>query len=531
MSEPSYNAATCAPAHSPIKMPIDLGIELGFIKGNTLTYAATHIKIIYDLCLEQLSICQLPPRCIRIFNMILRQTIGFKKREDNATTTRLEQLTKIRHDHVGEGIRYLSQRNIIKWRKGGKFNNYLSINFDFSSWGQCDPKKQNPNNDPTSLLPEHYRQPIDQGLSFDNDFDEMDDTFSDDDFQNNKEFPVQERITTPAKTTKIASCNTEKIVKEQTIKSQPLKSVNTEENRVSEKNAKQVSKPKSVIDADTIQIDKKEYQQLKKLEAEYTQFNQNKSTLEQQLFERQQQGERQQKNLQTYAQENSELKQYVEQVKAENIHLRKKDMNHHIQNNNQHINVQTPDYSQQSNSVTPTVTPSKLAESIADLNYPEQLSPHEQQALKALLFKASNQERLQDVLNLLDIRLSNTQQPLNNTVGYFASLLQKHRQGELDFSALKSFKNTQTIQDEKAINKGLQDRIGLLLEHHIHVQHYKRLMLECKTQKSDSEANRKNMAHYQHCYSDKHAKAVQARQSVFQYVEQHQLDKRLVAHL
>jgi phage replication O-like protein O len=531
MSEPSYNAATCAPAHSPINVPIDLGIELGFIKGNTLTYASTHIKIIYDLCLEQLSICQLPPRCIRIFNMILRQTIGFKKREDNATTTRLEQLTKIRHDHVGEGIRYLSQRNIIKWRKGGKFNNYLSINFDFSSWGQCDPKKQNPNNDPTGLLPEHYRQPIDQGLSFDNDFDEMDNTFSDDNFQNNEKFPAQETTTKPAQTTKIESCNTEKIVKEQTIKSQSLKSDNTEKNQDSEKKTKQASKQKPAMDANMIQIDSKEYQQLKKLEAEHTQFNQNKTILEQQLFERQQQSEIQQKNIQTYTQEISELKQYTEQVQAENTHLKNKNMNQHIQNNQHHINVQTPDYSQQSTSVTPTVSPSKLAESIADLNYPEQLNPHEQQALKALLFKASNQERLQDVLNLLDIRLSNTQKPLNNTVGYFARLLQKHAQGELDFSALKSFKNSQTIRDEKVINQGLQDLIGLLFEHHLQVQHYERLMTECKTRKSDSEANRKRLARYQHSYSENHAKAVQARQKIFQYVQHHQLDKNLISHI
>jgi hypothetical protein len=56
-------------------------------------------------------------------------------------------------------------------------------------------------------------------------------------------------------------------------------------------------------------------------------------------------------------------------------------------------------------------------------------------------------------------------------------------------------------------------------------------MTECKTRKSDSEANRKSMARYQHSYSENHAKAVQARQNVFQYVQQHQLDKRIVAHI
>jgi regulator of replication initiation timing len=104
-----------------------------------------------------------------------------------------------------------------------------------------------------------------------------------------------------------------------------------------------------------------------------------------------------QKNIQTYTQEISELKQYTEQVQAENRHLKNKDINQHIQNNQHHINVQTPDYSQQSTSSTHKVSPSILAESIADLNYPEQLNPHEQQALKVLLFKTSNQERLQSV--------------------------------------------------------------------------------------------------------------------------------------
>jgi phage replication O-like protein O len=169
MSATSYRPA-CASVQNTGKIPLALGVKLGFIKDNRFLFDYEHSKIIYDRCLDHISTCQLSARCLRVFNTILRQTVGFGKLEDHATTTRLEQLTKIRHDHIGNTLRYLSQRNIIKWRKGGKYNNYLSINYDFASWGERHPDKQNPNNDPTILLPDYYvKTPIDQGLCFDDD--------------------------------------------------------------------------------------------------------------------------------------------------------------------------------------------------------------------------------------------------------------------------------------------------------------------------------------------------------------------------
>jgi phage replication O-like protein O len=169
MSVTSYVPA-CPSAKNTNEISLALGVKLGFIKNNRFLFDYEHSKIIYDRCLDHISTCQLSARCLRVFNTILRQTVGFSKREDHATTTRLEQLTKIRHDHIGNTLRYLSKRNIIKWRKGGQYNNYLSINYDFASWGERNPQKQNPNNDPTILLPDYYtKTPIDQGLCFDDD--------------------------------------------------------------------------------------------------------------------------------------------------------------------------------------------------------------------------------------------------------------------------------------------------------------------------------------------------------------------------
>jgi hypothetical protein len=55
-------------------------------------------------------------------------------------------------------------------------------------------------------------------------------------------------------------------------------------------------------------------------------------------------------------------------------------------------------------------------------------------------------KKAQDILDLLAIRLDQTQPVLNNPIAYLACLVQKEQKNELDFSALQTFVRPQVIQ-------------------------------------------------------------------------------------
>jgi hypothetical protein len=55
-------------------------------------------------------------------------------------------------------------------------------------------------------------------------------------------------------------------------------------------------------------------------------------------------------------------------------------------------------------------------------------------------------QKAQDILDLLAIRLNQTQPVLNNPIAYLARLVQKEQGNELDFSALQTFTRPQVIQ-------------------------------------------------------------------------------------
>jgi len=61
------STASYTPACSAAQSPDELGVQLGYIIGNKLQFAGEQSKIIYDLCLKQVSACQLPAHCIRLF--------------------------------------------------------------------------------------------------------------------------------------------------------------------------------------------------------------------------------------------------------------------------------------------------------------------------------------------------------------------------------------------------------------------------------------------------------------------------------
>jgi phage replication O-like protein O len=540
MSETSYSTVAPAPVQSFADIPLDLGIQLGFIKDNHLKFDDEHCKIIYDQCLDHVTTCQLSSRCLRVFNAILRQTIGFGKLEDNATTTRLEQLTKIRHDHAGKVIRYLSKRNIIKWRKGGKYNNYLSINFDFASWGERNPSKQKPNNDPTALLPEYHRNaPIDHGIRFDNDEDIDEDLGTD----SNDNQPVKSSSdlinTLDNETLKaliidtvtdlldkqipIIDTATESLEKPASSIDDSIESLE-KPNSTIDNTTDSLEKPNSTIDNTTDslekpssisveetpqtlspieetslsvekphQIDLEEYTQIKEqVEQQNNVLKQNqadKKILEQQLVARYQYEQTQHKTIQSYEQQIASLKQEKASL--------------HVDNN-------------------PIQNHSNYAISSHDFTYPKTLSDAERQALLPLLNKVGEPEIAQKVLDLLKIRLTNTQIPLNSVVAYFAGLVKHHQRGELDFSALETFKDPMDAAAISAIKMGLRDLVGELREQDIRILHYKRML-------EDSESNRNKNAYNQTAYDNylselaaHEDKAKTAYYVVVDYVKKHE---------
>ena len=165
MSTALYNDATVS-AYGNTPLPAENGVDLGMIDGNRLNLLPEHALSIYIRCLNHLAMCQLSSRCTRVFYAILNQTVGYKKLEDNITTTRLESLTKIRHDHAGQAMRDLISMNLLIHRIGGKHRNWLSVNFNLVTWGNPNTKASDKNNDPTILLPRRYvEEPIDQGIA------------------------------------------------------------------------------------------------------------------------------------------------------------------------------------------------------------------------------------------------------------------------------------------------------------------------------------------------------------------------------
>ena len=141
--------------------------DQNIINGNHLNLFPEQALEIYKRCFNYLATCQLSSRCARIFCAVMNQTIIFGKLEDNVTSTRLQQLTKIRRDHAASAMRELAANNVIIHRRGGEFHNYVSINFNLESWGSGRANKAARSNDPRHLISDNYAdEAVDQGLKF-----------------------------------------------------------------------------------------------------------------------------------------------------------------------------------------------------------------------------------------------------------------------------------------------------------------------------------------------------------------------------
>jgi hypothetical protein len=108
MSTTLYNNA-CAPAHAKVNPAMT-----NRSPENRLALLPEHSTIVYKRCLDKLALCQLSLRCTRVFYIILNQTVGENKREDNINSMRLEQLTDLRHDHSAQAMKDLTKVTSVK---------------------------------------------------------------------------------------------------------------------------------------------------------------------------------------------------------------------------------------------------------------------------------------------------------------------------------------------------------------------------------------------------------------------------------
>ncbi len=126
-----------------------------------------HLNMISSEWLANLVQWRFSGNQMRVLNAIFRHTIYFWKREDDMNGTRLQQITEIRYDHINHIVKKFAEQNVLILRKGF-YGFWMSINFDFSTWGKKNIDIPADNNDPTRLLPETVRDiPDDNGKSLD----------------------------------------------------------------------------------------------------------------------------------------------------------------------------------------------------------------------------------------------------------------------------------------------------------------------------------------------------------------------------
>jgi phage replication O-like protein O len=135
-----------------------------------------HLNMISSEWLANLVQWRFSGNQMRVLNAIFRHTIYFWKREDDMNGARLQQITEIRYDHVNNIVKKFAEQNVLILRKGF-YGFWMSINFDFSTWGKKNLDIPADNNDPSRLLPEAMRNtPDDNGKSLDDHHDSKDPT-------------------------------------------------------------------------------------------------------------------------------------------------------------------------------------------------------------------------------------------------------------------------------------------------------------------------------------------------------------------
>jgi phage replication O-like protein O len=451
---------------------------------NRLDLFPEQTKFLYRTCLEQLASCQLPLRCTRVFYVVLNQTIGYDKREDNMNGSYLQSVTQIRYDHANQALRDLAAMKVIILRKGGQYRNWASVNFNFAVWGNKQATLEQLNNDPYSILPDYYsKESIDQGIQLDVSATTLSQASQDISYTDIS-IPALQPSTQPPQLglhAQIAYSNTPA----SHIAHHPKSGYTpTQGGTIHTKPT-----PKQVSSQPNLEhiVDKVE-KMFHTLEEKLAQFeqrlhNNNQLTLE--LSTQLQQFEQQSRNTQTLTTELSDkltqhlyntdhvttkLNTQLQQFKGQLQHLEQvttvsestPPLNHSSSVNTVEMEqsavtvvVENNKNPKEPEPVPPRSSPAHAntkqalsecvqqavnathfeAPAIQVFNYPELLTHRQRRGLQDLLSKAGDNAQL--ILDVLAQRMQNTYQPIDDPIHYFADLLKQQKKGVLDSSGVK----------------------------------------------------------------------------------------------
>jgi phage replication O-like protein O len=390
--------------------------EQNIFEGNRLNLFPEQTLEIYDRCINYLATCKLSSRCSRIFCVILKQTIGFKKLEDNVTSTRLEQLSKLRRDHASDAMRELARSNVIIHRRGGQYHNYVSINFNLESWGAGQSNTKIRSNDPRLLISDYYGdEAADQGIDLGAEISETgSDSHESDPIDQGKDLRLNHAETpteTPSPQAKSKAETSKKIDKPK---------ANTPTKQTQTKTIKSADKPKTNIQTKTVNP-------ADKVPAEINTAPQPPQLTEATLGALI-------KNMISSALNGIEekLSDQIQSVKQEFQSTKLHQLppiqasSTIIDNaNNNTANSTQAQANHHSNN------------SSIELEFPVQLSEYQRQELEKSLLPQAGDDA-QPLLKLLAKRLNNTADPVKNPMAYMAYLLKQLQAGTLDLSPFRS---------------------------------------------------------------------------------------------
>ena len=387
--------------------------EQNIFEGNRLNLFPEQILEIYDRCINYLASCKLSSRCSRIFFVILKQTIGFKKLEDNVTSTRLEQLSKLRRDHASDAMRELARSNVIIHRRGGQYHNYVSINFNLESWGAGQSNTKIRSNDPRLLISDYYGDEVaDQGLDLSLDISETaSNSHESDPIDQGKDLRINHAeipTETPVPQTKPKA-----EISENSDKSK----ANTPAKQIKTKITKQADKPNTQAKIQT---------PTKQAQAEIDTATQSPQLTEATLGALV-------KNIiasaisgveEKFSDQIQSVKQEFQSTKLHQLFPIPARSEIIDDSNNNAANLTQPQVDNHSNNAS------------VELEFPIQLSEYQRQELQTSLLPQAGDDA-QPLLKLLAKRLNNTADPVKNPMAYMAYLVKQLQAGTLDLSPFR----------------------------------------------------------------------------------------------
>ena len=421
---------------------------------------------------------------MRILHSIYRHTIGFNKQKDDLSGKRLQQISYIRADHANHTLHALEADHAIICQDG-RYGQIVSINFDFASWGKkhCEEQQITPKfiSDPRYLLPKRYRdEPIDSGNIIGANLSDVLAENSADSSPQTPAAPIENLApptaasSTKTSTSQHAESNIETL---NTVKqtAQMMEHLLTKLDHLEKEihTLQQDKKPRA-LSPPTLKINTRE-NKAEIVNLALTTAQQSPSPRIMNIPDSTPQNHFIVENTETSttptpSSPSTPTENSHSQIKKQTA----KPSTHHSVNNSantQDTNT-APTHGLNTSAASNTVPPIPTINSLEQLHYPNTLDQHSRNALGHLLLKAG--KHAQNILDLLALRLENTQNPIQDIALYCASLVRKARNNQLDLDALNAYRASQKpapSPKEKQIRQ-LQKEYQSA---HADYQHFKRI--------------------------------------------------------